>query len=381
MALEGQLSDFNLAEIFQLIAGQQKTGFLVLEAQQEMVFVFDKGILVSTRDRRNTAEDPLQNYLQNYGFFDARVWSHIEFVKQNSSLDLTEILISEKIVGEKDLKRILQSLAVEMTHRGMKLKKGHYHFTATRETPQGARDHIEMNVQSVLMEAARRLDEEHKLAEAFPTPAVTFQAGPITPPESDVKPSDQRLLDLALSGEPLAQIVRRGKLDAFTAKERLLTMCEDGMLQAILPESSPQPTPVQPAPAEKVRQERNLRSVTLTLAAVVLLLGAGFWRWQPWLSTTSPSWGLPGRTAEASATPRLGGSDSVLLSRDLRLRQIQDDLVQALELFRYRHGKYPLDLSLLVKEELLAASTYRTIFNLGWSYQLQEEGRDFSLAS
>ncbi len=34
MALEGQLSDFNLAEILQLLAGQQKSGFLNLEGKR-----------------------------------------------------------------------------------------------------------------------------------------------------------------------------------------------------------------------------------------------------------------------------------------------------------------------------------------------------------
>ncbi len=77
MALKGQLSDFNLAEILQLIAGQQKSGFLILEAQREMVFVFDKGILISTRDRRTESVDPLETYLHAYGFFSDAQWKHI----------------------------------------------------------------------------------------------------------------------------------------------------------------------------------------------------------------------------------------------------------------------------------------------------------------
>ncbi|MDX2474806.1 MAG: DUF4388 domain-containing protein, partial [Candidatus Krumholzibacteria bacterium] len=34
MALEGQLSDFNLAEILQLLSSQQKSGFLNLETKR-----------------------------------------------------------------------------------------------------------------------------------------------------------------------------------------------------------------------------------------------------------------------------------------------------------------------------------------------------------
>jgi hypothetical protein len=62
MALEGQLSDFNLAEILQLLASQQKSGFLNLETKRNMVFIFDKGVLVSTRDRRSRSRDPLESF-------------------------------------------------------------------------------------------------------------------------------------------------------------------------------------------------------------------------------------------------------------------------------------------------------------------------------
>ena len=56
-------------------------------------------------------------------------------------------------------------------------------------------------------------------------------------------------------------------------------------------------------------------------------------------------------------------------------------LLQALELFGYRYGKHPLDLSLLVKQGLLSAATYRIVFYLGWTYQLNENGRGYSLAT
>ena len=85
MALEGQLKDFNLAEILQLIASQQKSGFLVLQGQREMVFVFDKGVLVSTRDRRSEAPDPLETYLRNYGFFSEAQWNHITLHRRRTA--------------------------------------------------------------------------------------------------------------------------------------------------------------------------------------------------------------------------------------------------------------------------------------------------------
>jgi hypothetical protein len=137
MALEGQLSDFNLAEILQLLAGQQKSGFLNLETNRNMVFIFDKGVLISTRDRRSRSRDPLESFLRAYGFFNEQQWKHVEYVRKNSSLDLTEILISEGLMDDVEMDRVLKSLAQEMAHAGMKMRRGNYHFSPTKDTPPG----------------------------------------------------------------------------------------------------------------------------------------------------------------------------------------------------------------------------------------------------
>ena len=72
--------------------------------------------------------------------------------------------------------------AQEMTVAGMKLRRGRYHFTPTAQTPPGVRNPIRMDVQGLLMEAARRVDEEQILREALPSQAITFSQGAKTLP-------------------------------------------------------------------------------------------------------------------------------------------------------------------------------------------------------
>ena len=58
MALQGNLDDFSLPEILQLIAVQQKSGVLKLTAGDDTaVIFFEGGKVVSTRDRRRNAKD------------------------------------------------------------------------------------------------------------------------------------------------------------------------------------------------------------------------------------------------------------------------------------------------------------------------------------
>jgi hypothetical protein len=384
MALKGQLSDFNLAEILQLIAGQRKSGFLIVEAQREMVFVFDDGVLISTRDRRSEAPDPLEIYLRTYGFFDEAQWKHIEFVKSNSSLDLTEIMISEELMEEEALIDVLRSIALEMTHRGMKLRRGRYHFTATKDTPTGVRGRFEIDVQALLMEAARRLDEEPLLLEAFPSQAITFAQGPQSPPAEGLSDTGRRVLELALAGFPLGRIVRNGRADSFTVRELLREYCEEGYLEAYQPGGETVLAGRNADASSRRLPKPQLRSLPLTVLIATLAVAFSAVRWAPLALGETSRFGLAPVERVAAAPGEKGASEAWndpvrLAARDLRLRQLRTELTDALELYRFRHGRYPQSLSELVARGYVTRDTARIVTEIGWSYGLLNDGRDYSL--
>ena len=134
---------------------------------------------------------------------------------------------------------MLKSVAVEMAHRGMKMRRGNYHFTATQGTPPGVRGRIELDVQSLLMEAARRLDEEPQVQQALPSLALTFALGARVPADEALSPTGRRVYKLALTGRPVGRIIRRARADAFTTRELLKTFLEEGWLQVEQPGDAP----------------------------------------------------------------------------------------------------------------------------------------------
>ena len=115
--LQGRLADFTLEEILQLIALQQKTGLLVVDASYPMFLAFDNGMLVAFRDRRRAGADPLEDFLKRHGFFEVAAWENVEFVQKNSRLDLTEILVNEKMLSEAELEKVQFDAAQEDVFR------------------------------------------------------------------------------------------------------------------------------------------------------------------------------------------------------------------------------------------------------------------------
>lgn len=357
MALEGQLSDFNLAEILQLIASQEKSGFLNLEAHRNMVFVFDRGVLVSTRDRRSSSRDPLESFLKAYGFFTEAQWKHIDFVRKNSSLDLTEILVSEGMVQEEEMVPILSSIAQEMTHQGMKLRRGRYHFSPTKGCPPGVRGGLHLDIQGLLMEAARRLDEERLLKEALPSQAITFTQGQRALQPEDLTPTGRRVMQLALAGLPLGRIIRQGRTASFVVRDLLKKWCEDGVL--VMNNTGEGDDGEDPDQKKRFKFKFNtgLRRAPLLLFVMLALGYIGYVRW-----------------VEPTPLPE---------SQGIQLRQVQvrSEVIEAATLFRYNKGHWPEDLAVLVRGGQLDPATLATVHGLGWRYTLDPKTDTFSLGA
>ncbi|PID81972.1 hypothetical protein CSB20_00240 [bacterium DOLZORAL124_64_63] len=357
MALEGKLSDFNLAEILQLISSQQKSGFLNLEATRDMVFIFDKGMLISTRDRRSRSRDPLESFLLAYGFFTEEQWKHVEFVAQNSSLDLAEILVSENLLSEDELTGVLRSLAQEMATKGMKLRRGSYHFNPTKGTPPGVRSRVDMDVQGLLMESARRLDEEQLLREALPNPGITFLQGNTPIPEQTLSSTGRHIMGLALAGLSLGRIIRQGRAESFVVRDLLKTWCEEGYLVIDRSQDNSEQESPESATNRSLKINSSLRRAPSALLFLLMLFSLGWLRW------SVPAAPLNGR------------------AQALREAQLRNEITSATTLYRYREGTWPESLELLVRQGALQEATLQTVQTLGWQYTRDSKRDSYALSS
>jgi len=266
-----------------------------------------------------------------------------------------------------------------MIHQGMQLKRGGYHFTGTTEIQLGPHGRLAMDIQGLLMEGARRLDEEPRLAAALPSPAMTFTRGSRSAQPGEITETSDRLLKLALAGKSLGEIIATARVTAFTTREVLKNLCEMGLLVPVktgLAEIIP--LPVDHVVARARRAE--LRNPVPTLALVVAVLVVGATRWAPALSTADADRAdLAAARAPSYGAAAVAAASGPLTAADFRLRQLGDDADQAIRLYRQANGRYPADLGTLVTEGFLPAATPMTLQSAGWSYRTSPRGDVFSL--
>src|SRR5262245_23044257 len=113
MALRGTLQDFSLADIFQLIGIQKKTGVLTLKSASETVTVsFVEGQVVGADSTSRRLEDRLGSVLAKSGRISEAQLQEALKIQASTLRRLGNILVEQKFI---DAKVLSEALAVQIS--------------------------------------------------------------------------------------------------------------------------------------------------------------------------------------------------------------------------------------------------------------------------
>src|SRR5438132_8787991 len=160
MALEGTLKDFSLADIFQLIGLQRKTGVLTLRAKDDTVTVtFLDGKVVGADSLSHRLENRLGHVLIRSELLTQDQLNRALEVQKETLQRLGFILVHYGIISIESLKQALQLQILQIVFRLFRWKDGDYHFSQ-ETTIEYDRDYVvPVTAESILMEGARMIDE------------------------------------------------------------------------------------------------------------------------------------------------------------------------------------------------------------------------------
>src|SRR5882672_9581465 len=160
MALEGTLKDFSLADIFQLIGLQRKTGVLTLRAKDDTVTVtFLDGKVVGADSLSHRLENRLGHVLIRSELLTQDQLNRALEIQKETLQRLGFILVHYGIISADSLKQALQLQILQIVFRLFRWKDGDYHFSQ-ETTIEYDRDYVvPVSAESILMEGARMIDE------------------------------------------------------------------------------------------------------------------------------------------------------------------------------------------------------------------------------
>lgn len=160
MALEGTLRDFSLADIFQLIGLQRKTGVLTLRSKDDTVTVtFLDGKVVGADSLSHRLENRLGHVLIRSNLLTQDQLNRALEIQKETLQRLGFILTHYGIISADALKQAIQMQILQIVYRLFRWKDGDYHFSQETTIEYDRDNVVPITAESILMEGARMIDE------------------------------------------------------------------------------------------------------------------------------------------------------------------------------------------------------------------------------
>ncbi len=160
MALQGTLKDFALPDILQLIGMQRKTGILTMESDEDAVTVqFFQGQVVGADTRLRKLEESLGSVLVRTGKINAGQLQEALIAQRQTLQRLGYVLVRCGALSEDDLREALRIQVCQIVYRLFRWRDGRYNFAPMDHLEYDRDLTIPVPAETLLMEAARMIDE------------------------------------------------------------------------------------------------------------------------------------------------------------------------------------------------------------------------------
>ena len=270
VALKGNLDDFGIAEIFQLIGLQRKTGLLEVEGPSaSMRVAFDGGALAWAAPMGKTEYAPLGNFLVRCGFVEASVLEAKLRESSAAARPLTELLLADDLVDEEDIEEVSGLMTRETLFDLMRMTGGSFEFLARPVVHDRPPEKL-MVAEQILMDGMRMQDEWQTFADELPAETAVLEGlGSVDNYCQRLDDGGQggservRLVFHFVNGEhTVRQIIDLARLGTFTGSRILTDLRRAGLLE-----------PQSPALRPKGRRRRRMGARVAEFGRLVLAAG------------------------------------------------------------------------------------------------------------
>lgn len=176
MALAGTLKDFSLADIFQLIGLQKKTGVLTLkDHQEEARILFMTGLVVGADTNKHHLEDRLGHVLVKSNRISETELKQALASQENTLQRLGQVLVQKGFIKPEHLRESLRIQTTQIIFRLFRWIDGEYNFQQERYVDYDQENFEPISSESILMEGVRMLDEWPLIEKKIPNFEVILE--------------------------------------------------------------------------------------------------------------------------------------------------------------------------------------------------------------
>jgi hypothetical protein len=262
MALVGNLRDFSLSDFLYLIDRGYKTGCLYLNNEKESATLFfDKGKLTAASLKEGQS-DTMGDLLVRLGAItpQQRDQAHQKQQQMGNGTSLTEVLVSEEIIAQAELQRVLQTHIEENVVYGLfGWSDGEFLFEHGQQpTPDTPVMPMPVSVENLIMEGVRRIDEWGRIRDRISSTDMIARF--VEQPGAKAKgvklsPEEWRVFARINGKDTLAHIAQLTNLSEFDVCRVVYGFVTAGLVEVVK-----KPRPVSGQAADHPRLKKSLVS-------------------------------------------------------------------------------------------------------------------------
>jgi hypothetical protein len=346
VGLSGRLEDFGIADVFQLIGQQRKTGILELKGRSGRAqLVFDRGLVVSASplSDRATDVDPLGDMLVHCGLLTRERAEEANLACRSSAQTVVQCVVDRGWLPAAEVNRIEDLLTRDTIFDILRWQRGSFDFRAQPVTHEKDPASL-LGAEQILMDGLRMVDEWNSIASEVPADDAVFQrVGRIETYRSQAQGVSraqlehaEKIFSLIDGRHPARRVIDLSQLGTFDGARAFAELRRVGVVTRLDPEGLRQlRRHIRPSvsPTELMR-----RGVAVALPLALLLAAA-----------LSVLWATPVAQPPDDGAFRIEHATLASVREAHATRRIRN----ALEAYRMAEGGWPPQLSELAKRGLL----------------------------
>jgi hypothetical protein len=238
MALKGNLHDFSITQLLNLIHLARKTGTLAIDGKSSARASFREGKLVFAQT--DTVEGRLVGMLVKVGKITAEQSKKIPASKTDR--ELATMLVQAGLLTKTELEQMVRNNVKDVVDRMFALSDGLFRFEPNVLPEDRLWAEPPINLDSIIMEGTRRLKESEKLQEELPNLDVTLRF--TDRPDAKLRNvnlsvDEWRVVSYINPKNTIRQIAQANSMSELQIRKIVYAMLQAGLVEMIQPVVTP----------------------------------------------------------------------------------------------------------------------------------------------
>lgn len=238
VALRGNLEDFGIAEVFQLIGQQRKTGLLkISNNRREVCLAFDGGSVVWAKPSAKYEYEVLGQRLIRCGYLTSEILSSLHAEAKSSGRSLSALLVSEGVATPADLETVESLVTHDTIFEVLRWSDGSFDFLSQPVIHDRPQEKL-LGAEQILMNGLRMVDEWQTFRSAVPPlGSVLEHRGSIDAYREQVRRNSgqnaeqfEKIYQLVDGRLTLQRVIDLSRLGLFDATRIVAEMIEAGLV-------------------------------------------------------------------------------------------------------------------------------------------------------